>query len=83
MTIMSYFERTTNISIIIDPTLTRVLKNFIIYFSHHIFFIKMFCHHITAALAFFYHLINEIGNSSLPKYDLEGLLNLSSTHTNL
>ena len=66
--------------IITDSTFSRVLKIFIIFFSHQSSLLK--CFFITALqFAFFDHTANKI--VSLPKHDLKGLLNLSSMHTNL
>ena len=42
MRMMSYFNITTSINIITDATFCRVLEIFIISFSHHKFFVKMF-----------------------------------------
>ena len=63
MTMISYFNININISIITDPTFSRVLKIFIIFFSHHKFSVKMFFHHITGIFTFFNHAANKIVNS--------------------
>ena len=78
---ISYFNTSINIIIITDPTFSRILTTFIVFFSHRKFFAKMFFHHFITMFTFFNHAINEI--ASFPKYDLKGLLNLSSTHTSL
>ena len=41
---ISYFDTIINIIVITDSTFSRVLKMFIIFFSHHKFFVKMLFH---------------------------------------
>ena len=62
VTMMSYFNITINISIITNLAFSRVLKIFIILFSHCKFFVKILFHHFTTVLAFFNHAINKIVN---------------------
>ena len=83
ITMFSDFNIILNIIITIDEKFSRVLKLFIVLFSHYKFFVKMFFHCLTAIVTFFHHTINEMQIVYLPKYVLKGLLNLPSTHTNL
>ena len=82
-TMITDFNIILNIIITTDQKFSRVLKIFIVLFGHYKFFVKMFFHHITGIVTFFHHTINEMQTASSPKYVLKGLLNLSSTHTNL
>ena len=66
MTMISYFNITINISIITDLIFSRVLKIFIIFFSHHKFFVKMCFYHFTTILTFFDHNTNKTVNCILP-----------------
>ena len=52
-----------NIIFITDPAFSWNLKIFIIFFSHHKFFVKMFFHRITTIFTFFNHTANKIVNS--------------------
>ena len=63
MTMICYFNITITISIIAEPTFSRVLKIFIIHFCCHKFFVKMFFHDFNRVLALFDHTINKTGNS--------------------
>ena len=47
MTMISYFNISINISVTTNPTFRRVLKMFIVFFSRHKFFVKIFFHHFT------------------------------------
>ena len=62
-TMIFYFNITINVIIITDPTFSRVLKIFIIFFGHRKFFVKMFFHHITAIFTFFNYTANKIVTS--------------------
>ena len=42
---------------------SKVFKIFIIFYSHHKFFVKMFFHNVSTVFAFFDHTINKIVNS--------------------
>ena len=69
----SYFSIIINIIIVTNPTCSRVLKIFIVLFSHHKFFAKRSFHYLTAISTFSDQTIYKIGNSSLPKYVFKGL----------
>ena len=58
---ISYFNIIINI--IMDPALSRVPIIFIVFFSHHKFFVKIFFHHFTTIFTFFDHVSNKIVNS--------------------
>ena len=63
MTIISYFNITFIINIITNLTFSRAFKIFIIFFSHHKFFVKIIFHNISITLTLFDHIINKITNS--------------------
>ena len=63
MIMISYFDVTLNINFLANPALIRVFKIFIVLFSYHKFFVKMFFHHFTTALAFRNRVINKVTNS--------------------
>ena len=63
MTIISYFNITFIINIIANLTFSRAFKIFIIFFSHHKFFVKIIFHNISITLTLFDHIINKITNS--------------------
>ena len=63
VTLITYFNINIKIIIITDLKFNRVFKIFIIFFSHHKFFVKMFFHHITTLFTFLNHTANEIMNS--------------------
>ena len=62
MTMISYFNFTINIIALTGPTFYRVLKIFIVFFSHHKFLVKMFFHHFITIVTFFNYTMNEIVN---------------------
>ena len=62
MTMISYFNIIINIIIITNPKFSRLLKIFIVFSSHHNFFVKIVFHHVTVIFTFFDYTINKILN---------------------
>ena len=71
-----YFNIILNIIIATDPTFRKVLKIFIIFFSHHKFFVKIFFYHVTAIFTLFDHIINKIVNCIFTYVSLKRLTKL-------
>ena len=63
MTMISYFNIIINVIITLNPPFSRVLKIFIMIFSHHKFFVKMFFDHVATISNFFDHTANKIAHS--------------------
>ena len=76
MTTISYLNIIINIIAITNPTLSRVLKIFIAFFSDRKFFVKMFFHYVTAIFIFFDHTINEVVNCIFAEVCLKRLTKL-------
>ena len=63
VTMTSYYSIIVNIIIVTNPTFSRVLKLFIVFFSHHRFFVRpFFFYHFTAIFSFSDHTTNKIVN---------------------
>ena len=60
MTMITYFHISMNMIIATDPTFSKILKIFLVFFSHHKLFVKMFLHHVTAIFTFCDHIIIKI-----------------------
>ena len=65
--LISHFNISINITIILDPKFSSVLKIFIILISHYKSFIKMFFHHITSIFTFFDYTADKIVNTIFTK----------------
>ena len=82
MTIIYYFNVIINMSIITDPTFSRALKTFICFLIITSCLLNYFFEKSTVFTFFYYAiLLIRLLTVSTPKFDLKGLLNLSSTHT--